>query len=103
LVRRRDCGILAEIFRIRTERRVSSFRTRIEPSGRLVIPVAQRRELGLEIGDEVLLETAGDELRVSSLEHRIARVQALVRKYNGGGESLSDALIRERRAEAARG
>jgi AbrB family looped-hinge helix DNA binding protein len=77
---------------------VSSFRARIGPSGRLVIPAAQRRELGLAIGDEVLLETSGDELRVSSLKHRIARVQALVRKCNAGGERLSDRLVRDRRA-----
>jgi AbrB family looped-hinge helix DNA binding protein len=80
---------------------MSSFRARIGPSGRLVIPAAQRRELGLEVGDQVLLETAGDELRVSSLKHRVARLQALVRKHNPNGESLSDSLIRDRRAEAA--
>jgi bifunctional DNA-binding transcriptional regulator/antitoxin component of YhaV-PrlF toxin-antitoxin module len=66
-----------------------------------VIPAAQRRELGLAIGDEVLLETAGDELRVSSLKHRIARIQTLVRKHNARRESLSESLIRDRRAEAA--
>jgi AbrB family looped-hinge helix DNA binding protein len=80
---------------------MSGFRTKIGPGGRLVIPASQRRELGLEIGDVVLLETAGDELRVSSLKHRLARVQALVRKHNASGESLSDSLIRDRRAEAA--
>jgi AbrB family looped-hinge helix DNA binding protein len=81
---------------------MSSFRAKIGPSGRLVIPAAQRRELGFEVGDEVLLETAGDELRVTSLKNRIARVQALVGKYNPRGESLSDSLIRDRRAQAAK-
>jgi bifunctional DNA-binding transcriptional regulator/antitoxin component of YhaV-PrlF toxin-antitoxin module len=81
---------------------MSSFRARIGPSGRLVIPAAQRRELGFEVGDVVLLEAAGGELRVSSLKGRIARVQALVRRYNPKGESLSDSLIRDRRAEAAK-
>jgi bifunctional DNA-binding transcriptional regulator/antitoxin component of YhaV-PrlF toxin-antitoxin module len=81
---------------------MSSFRAKIGPSGRLVIPVAQRRELGLEVGDEVLLQTEGGELRVASLKTRIARVQELVRKYNPHGESLSDSLIRDRRAEAAK-
>jgi antitoxin component of MazEF toxin-antitoxin module len=67
-----------------------------------VIPAAQRPELGFEIGDEVLLEIAGDELRVSSLRHRIARVQALVRKHNPRGETLSKSLICDRRANAAK-
>ncbi|MBV8119975.1 MAG: AbrB/MazE/SpoVT family DNA-binding domain-containing protein [Alphaproteobacteria bacterium] len=81
---------------------MSSFRAKIGPSGRLVIPAAQRRELGLEVGDEVVLETSGEELRITSLKARIARVQALVRRYNPHGESLSDSLIRDRRAEAAK-
>jgi AbrB family looped-hinge helix DNA binding protein len=81
---------------------MSSFRAKIGPSGRLVIPAAQRRELGFEVGDEVLLETAGGELRVSSLSQRIARAQALVRRHNADGASLSESLIRDRRAEAAR-
>jgi bifunctional DNA-binding transcriptional regulator/antitoxin component of YhaV-PrlF toxin-antitoxin module len=73
---------------------------KIGPGGRPVIPAPQRREFGLEIGDEVLLETAGDELRVSSLQHRIARIQPLVRRHNPSAESLSESLIRDRRAEA---
>jgi bifunctional DNA-binding transcriptional regulator/antitoxin component of YhaV-PrlF toxin-antitoxin module len=80
---------------------MSRHRAKIGPGGCLVIPAAQRRELGLEIGDEVLSETAGDGLLVSSLKNRIARVQALVRKHNASGESLSESLIRDRRAEAA--
>jgi bifunctional DNA-binding transcriptional regulator/antitoxin component of YhaV-PrlF toxin-antitoxin module len=47
-----------------------------------VIPAPRRRELGLEIGNVVLLETAGGELPVSRLKHRIARAQALVRAKN---------------------
>jgi AbrB family looped-hinge helix DNA binding protein len=81
---------------------MSSYRARIGPSGRLVIPAAQRRELGLEVGDEVLLETAGDELRVSSVKHRIARVQALVRKHNATGETQTmRGLVEGYRAMAA--
>jgi AbrB family looped-hinge helix DNA binding protein len=82
---------------------MSSFWTKIGPGGRLVIPAAQRKELGLEVGDEVVLKAEGGELRVSSLKHRIARVQALMKKYNKRGESLSESLIRDRRAEAAQG
>jgi bifunctional DNA-binding transcriptional regulator/antitoxin component of YhaV-PrlF toxin-antitoxin module len=68
----------------------------------LVIPAAQRRQLGLEVGDDVILTIADNELRVSTLRQRIERVQALVRKHNPGGEKLSEALIRVRRAEAAK-
>jgi len=69
----------------------------------LVIPAPQRRQLGLEAGDEVILTIEDNELRVSSLRHRVERVQALVRKHNPRGEKLSEALIRDRRVEAAKG
>ncbi len=81
---------------------MNSFRANIGPSGRLLIPAAQRRELGLEVGDEVVLKVQDNELRILSLKHRIARVQALVRKHNPNAESLSESLIRDRRAETAR-
>ncbi|HMD64913.1 MAG TPA: AbrB/MazE/SpoVT family DNA-binding domain-containing protein [Stellaceae bacterium] len=81
---------------------MTTLRARIGPSGRLVIPAAQRRELGLKAGDEVLIRVEDDELRISSVNRRIERVQALVRKYNPKGELLSQSLIRERRAEAAK-
>jgi len=83
-------------------RHMITLRARIGPSGRLVIPAAQRRELGLKAGDEVLIRVEDDELRISSVNRRIERVQALVRKYNPKGELLSQSLIRERRAEAAK-
>lgn len=69
----------------------------------MVIPAPQRRQLGLEAGDEVILTIEDNELRVSSLRHRVERVQALVRKHNPRGEKLSEALIRDRRVEAAKG
>jgi len=34
---------------------MSSARAKIGPGGRLVIPAAQRRELGLEVGDQVVV------------------------------------------------
>ena len=81
---------------------MSSVRAKIGPGGRLVIPVAQRRQLGLEVGDQVLISVEDDELRVVSLDQCVKRIQALVRKRNLTGERLSDSLIRDRRAEAAR-
>jgi len=74
------------------------FRAKIGAGGRLVIPAAARKELGLKAGDEVLLRIEDKELRISGVNRRIERVQALVRKYNRNGESLSESLIRDRRA-----
>jgi len=57
--------------------------------------------LELEPGDEVILRLEDDELRLTTLKHRIARAQRNARKYIPRGVSLADELIAERR-EAAR-
>jgi AbrB family looped-hinge helix DNA binding protein len=81
---------------------MTSYRAKIGPSGRLVIPAPERKELGLKPGDRVIMRVENNELRISSVNHSIERVQALVRKYNRKGENLSESLIRDRRAEAAK-
>ncbi|HEY1299151.1 MAG TPA: AbrB/MazE/SpoVT family DNA-binding domain-containing protein [Stellaceae bacterium] len=79
-----------------------SFRAKIGAGGRLVIPAPQRKELGLKPGDEVVLRIEDDELRISTIARRIARIQTLMRRHNKAGEKLSECLIRDRRAEAAK-
>jgi AbrB family looped-hinge helix DNA binding protein len=64
---------------------MSSARAKIGPGGRLVIPAAQRRQLGLDVGDQVMIWVEDDELRIASLDHRVKRIQALVRKHNPQG------------------
>ncbi len=76
-------------------------RVRINENGRVVIPAAFRKALGIRRGDEVVLRIEDDELRITTLERRIARAQRLVRKRLKAGASLVDELIAERR-EAAR-
>lgn len=78
-------------------------KTKIRENGRLVIPAAYRKALGLKTGDEVLLVLEDGEIRVVSARQAIARAQTLLRHYIPKGRSLSEELIRERREEAARG
>ncbi len=75
-------------------------RTRLNENGRLVIPACFRKALGINPGDEVVLRLEDDELRITTLKHRIARAQRLVRKYVKAGVSLADELIAERHAAA---
>lgn len=74
----------------------------VGPDGRIVIPVQYRRALQIEPGDEVRLKIENGELRVIGKKAAIEQAQALVRKFVPEGVSLSDELITERRAEAAR-
>lgn len=79
-----------------------SQRVKVVEGGKLVIPAAFRREMGISPGDTVIVELDQGELRVRSLSAAIRRVQARMRELNPDGRSLADELIADRRAEAAR-
>lgn len=81
---------------------MTAYRGRIVSGGRLQIPADVRKELGFADGDQVRLEVVDGELRVRSQKAAIRAIQAEVRRYVPEGVSLSDELIAERRAEAAR-
>lgn len=74
----------------------------VGPDGRVVIPVAYRRALGVEGGGHVLMLWEDGELRLVDRDAAIRRAQDLVSRYVPKGSRLSDELIAERRAEAAR-
>lgn len=76
-------------------------RMRVNENGRIVIPAAFRKALGIEVGDEVVLRLHPDELSVTTQQHRIRQAQQRARKYLKPGTSLVDELLAERR-EAAR-
>jgi AbrB family looped-hinge helix DNA binding protein len=75
-------------------------RTRINQNGRVVIPAAFRRALGIKPGDTVLLRMENDELKMSSFRQRLAKAQEFVCKHIPPSVSLADELIAERRQAA---
>ena len=77
-------------------------KTKIHEGGRLVIPAAYRKALGLKPGDEVQLLLEDDEIRLLSTRRAITRAQAFTRKLVPKGRSMVEDLLRERREEAAR-
>jgi antitoxin PrlF len=74
--------------------------TKLGRGGRLVIPAEYRKALGVETGDELILELEEGSLRVSTLKEGVRRAQALVRSYIPEGRLLSEELIEERRRES---
>lgn len=74
---------------------------KITDGGRIIIPSTMRKRLGLNIGDEVILDLDRDELRLRSLRVAINRAQNNVRRYVDAEDRLSEELIRDRRVEAA--
>ncbi len=81
---------------------MSGISTKIAEGGRLVIPAEHRRELGLEIGDEVIIRVVNGELRILTRNEAVKRAQEKVRRDVKGSRSLVDELSVERRAEAGR-
>jgi AbrB family looped-hinge helix DNA binding protein len=82
---------------------MNEIKTRLGPGGRVVIPAACRKAMGLAVGDELVLRLEDGELRLLTVERAVARAQALVRRYVKEGASLADDLIAERRRDAGRG
>ena len=80
---------------------MTEVRARINQNGRIVIPAPFRNALGVSAGDEVVLRIEDNELRITTLKHRLERAQRRIRRYVKPGRSLVDELLAERR-EAAR-
>ncbi len=81
---------------------MTEIKTVIGKNGRLVIPAAYRRALGLEPGNRVILILEEDGIRLVTARQAIQRSQALVRRYIAEDRSLSQELIQQRREEATR-
>ncbi len=77
---------------------------RIEKSGRILIPVAVRRRLGLIEGESDILLEIGDTqpIVMSTRAQALRRAQLRLANYVLPGRLLSEELIAERRQEALR-
>lgn len=79
---------------------MASQAVKIIDGGKLIIPAAFRRKLGIDIGDTVVIELGEDGLHVRSLSSAVRRAQDIVREFVPDDVSLADELIAERRFEA---
>jgi AbrB family looped-hinge helix DNA binding protein len=77
-------------------------RGKVIAGGRIALPADVRRSLGLQNGDTVLFEVNGDEVRIRPARSALRRVQERLRAFAPTEGLVSDELIAERRAEAAR-
>lgn len=73
---------------------------KIVEGGRLILPAAFRKSLGLSKGDTVLIELHGEELRIRPARSALRRLQEKLRNYAPKSGSVADELIAERRHEA---
>jgi bifunctional DNA-binding transcriptional regulator/antitoxin component of YhaV-PrlF toxin-antitoxin module len=78
------------------------YRAKLNDEGRLVIPAACRKLLGMSPGQELLLQISEQGLIVYTQDVAVKRLQDWVTSHVPPGVSLVDELIADRRAEAAR-
>lgn len=67
--------------------------------GRLVVPASLRKELGLELGDELVARAENGRLIFEPKAKVVARLR---KRFKGIAGSLADELLAERREEARR-
>lgn len=67
--------------------------------GRIILPAAFRRAMGIAKGDTVVMELHGDELRIRPSRSALRRIQEFVRPHapRAGEPLASDQLIGDRR------
>lgn len=75
---------------------------RLDKTGRVLVPLKIRRELGLAEGSELILRVEDGELRLHSREEAIRRSRARLKRLKKPGQSVVDEFLNERRKEARR-
>ena len=82
---------------------MDQFTLKIDNQGRVMLPAWWRKREGVGPSTELCVAvTEEGALVVETREQGLRRARALLRKYIPEGVNLSDELIAERRAEAAR-
>ncbi len=78
---------------------MSSIAVQVSQGGRIVIPAEMRQKMGVEVGDQVLLNWSEEDqaLRVATRKQRLLHARELVKRYAVKNGSVVDAFIQERR------
>lgn len=80
---------------------ISRVRAKVTENGRLSIPAEFRKAVGLEHGGNVVVELAGNEIRIRALDEVVARAQRITRELlSGHPDATVDGFLAERRREA---
>jgi bifunctional DNA-binding transcriptional regulator/antitoxin component of YhaV-PrlF toxin-antitoxin module len=82
---------------------MNAARGRVSESGRLSIPTEFRKVVGVDHGGDVVVELAGREIRIRTVDEVVAQSQALTRRLIGTKSDASvDDFLAERHREAER-
>ena len=76
--------------------------TKLGKGGRIVIPAAMRKLIGVSEGDELILRYRDGRLEIMTVRQAVQEAQNLVSRFVPEDRRLVDELLAERRAEAER-
>ena len=79
------------------------YRVQIVPNGRMVLPASLRQQLHVEGDGLLVIREDEGRLVLESVDDAVRRAQALVRRCAPAAQGVTDELLDERRADAARG
>lgn len=81
---------------------MTSLAVNVSQGGRVVIPIEIRQKMGIDVGDQVLLDWSDKtgELRLLTRKQRLRNAQKLAQKYADPKTSMVDEFIEERRKAA---
>lgn len=74
---------------------------RVAENGRMMLPQAVRKAMGLHGEGKVILTLENDEVRLTPIGHGVARARALF-KHHATAERTTDDFLGDRKEEAAR-
>ena len=75
-------------------------KTKVTQGGRIVIPAEMRKQLGIEIGEDVNLSLEEDSMRISTGKLALKRIRQAAQNVVNNDTSVVDELIADRRKEA---
>ena len=78
------------------------YRVSISANGRMVLPATLRQQLHVEGGGLLIIREDEGRLVLESVDDAVRRAQSLVRRYAPEARGVTDELLAERRAAAAR-
>ena len=78
------------------------YRSKIDKSGRIVLPAEIRTTLGVSEGDSVLVVQEGKSVEIMTPQEALHQAQEYFMKLVPAGVSLADDIIQEHREEVAR-
>jgi AbrB family looped-hinge helix DNA binding protein len=81
---------------------MKTYHAKVGAGGRVILPAALRHQLGIGEGDTLVLDVGEGDVRVTTLNRAIDEAQAYFAQFSDEETNEVDALMQQRREEAAR-